>query len=483
MTIDWETMIGVEIHVQLATQSKLFSAAHTLYGAAPNSQAHEIDLALPGTLPVLNQQSVSMAVKFGIAIGAHINQRSTFDRKNYFYPDLPKGYQISQYYTPIIGNGKVSITSNNVAKTIRIHHAHLEEDAGKLLHDQSPHQSAVDLNRAGMPLLEIVSEPDMCNAHETVAYLKQIHQLVRYIGISDGKMAEGSMRFDINVSVRPAGSTKLGQRTEIKNINSFRFVEQAIDYEVQRHISLLRKGQSITRETRLYDEKSRTTRSMREKEADHDYRYFTDPDLPPVIVSEKNIDALRTGMPELPQEKSQRFIKEYGIPPTTANFIATDFDRSQYFEELIIHCEDKLFAANTVVGMLTAQLNKTHTAIADCPVAPKRLGELLNQVCAQTISNTAAQHVLTKMWESNQDPKSIIDREHLAQLSDSDTLLGWINEVIVASPKQVAQYRVADENKRKKLLGYFVGQAMRLSKGQANPKMLNQMMHDKLLDK
>ena len=475
--MSWETVIGLEVHLQLATASKIFSGAATTFGAEPNTQACAVDLAMPGMLPVLNEQAVRYAVMFGLGIGAEIGRRSVFDRKNYFYPDLPKGYQISQFHAPIVGSGRFEITlEDGSTREIGITRAHLEEDAGKSLHEDFHGQSGIDLNRAGTPLLEIVSEPDLRSAEEAVAYLKALHSLVTYLGISDGNMAEGSMRCDINISLRPAGSDQLGTRAEIKNVNSFRFVERAIRHEIERQSDILEDGGRVVQETRLYDAERDETRSMRSKEVANDYRYFPEPDLLPIVLEEAWIEEIRAGLPELPVEKRQRFAEQYGLSTYDAGVLAASRPLADYFETVAEGCGDAKLAANWVQVELLGQLNRSDLALADSPVSAAALAGLLQRIRDNSISGKIAKQVFEAMWNGEGDADDIIAARGLKQVSDSGALEAMVAQVVADSPEQVAQYRAADEGKRKKLVGYFVGQVMKLSKGQANPKMVNDLL-------
>jgi len=476
--MDWETVIGLEIHVQLATRSKIFSAASTAYGAAPNTQACIVDLGMPGVLPVLNAEAVRMAVKFGLAIGAHIAPRSVFARKNYFYPDLPKGYQISQYELPIVGAGTVEIElEDGVTKTVGITRAHLEEDAGKSLHEDFHGLSGIDLNRAGTPLLEVVSEPDMRSAAEAVAYMKKLHSIVRYLEISDGNMQEGSFRCDANVSVRRRGEEAFGTRTELKNLNSFRFVERAINFEVQRHIEVLEGGGKVVQETRLYDAASNETRSMRSKEEAYDYRYFPDPDLLPVELDEAFIESVRPSLPELPDAKRERFVYEYGLTPYEASVLTASREIADYFEaaESAAGGETKQ-AANWVMGELLGALNRAGLELAASPVSAVMLGGLIRRIADNTISGKIAKQVFESMWQGEGDADAVIAKRGLTQITDTSAIERVIDEVITANPQQVEQYRAGKD----KLFGFFVGQVMRATQGKANPAQLNDLLKKKL---
>ncbi len=485
--MQWETVIGLEVHVQLATRSKIFSGASTAFGADANTQACAVDLGLPGTLPVLNEQAVAMAVQFGLGINADIAETSVFDRKNYFYADLPKGYQTSQMYHPIVGPGEVEVSlDNDVTKRIRIHHAHLEEDAGKSLHEQFTDETGrdmtgIDLNRAGTPLLEIVSEPDMRSAKEASAYLRAIHAIVTYLGISDGNMAEGSMRCDVNVSVRPKGQAEFGTRAEIKNVNSFRFVEQSIAYEVERQIELIEDGGAVVQETRLFDPDNDETRSMRTKEEANDYRYFPCPDLLPIVLDQAYIDHLRDNLPELPAAKRERFESELGLSAYDASVIAASRDMADYFEEAMSVCGDAKQAANWVQGELSAALKREHLAVSQSPVSARQLGELIGRVLDDTISGKAAKQVFQALWDGQgESADEVIETKGLKQVTDTGAIEAMIDEVIALSPKQVTQYVEAEPEKRGKMIGYFVGQVMKASRGTASPQQVNQLLKEKL---
>jgi aspartyl-tRNA(Asn)/glutamyl-tRNA(Gln) amidotransferase subunit B len=479
--MNWETVIGLEVHVQLATKSKIFSGSSITFGASPNSQASAVDLAMPGMLPVLNEKAVRHAVLFGLGIDAEIAKRSVFDRKNYFYPDLPKGYQISQFEHPIVGRGELEIQlPDGSSRTIGITRAHLEEDAGKSLHEDFHGMTGIDLNRAGTPLLEIVSEPDLRTADEAVAYLKMIHSLITYLGISDGNMAEGSMRCDVNISLRPAGQEELGTRTEIKNVNSFRFVEKAIKVEVDRQMDILEDGGSIVQETRLYDADRNETRSMRSKEVANDYRYFPEPDLLPVEIDDDYIEDLRQLLPELPRQKRQRFCEHYALSAYDAGVLADSRAVADYFEEVTKVCGDAKLAANWVQGDLLAQLNRSDLEIDACPVAAADLGGLIARIIDKSISGKIAKQVFESMWTEGGSADAIIEAQGLKQVSDSGALANMVDEVIAANTAQVEQYLAADEGKRKKLLGFFVGQIMKASRGQANPQMINDLLASRL---
>ncbi len=479
--MQWETVIGLEVHLQLATRSKIFSGSPTTFGAEPNTQASAVDLAMPGMLPVLNEQAVRYAVMFGLGIGASIGMRSVFDRKNYFYPDLPKGYQISQFAEPVVGAGKFEIQlEDGGSRQIGITRAHLEEDAGKSLHEDFHGMSGIDLNRAGTPLLEIVSEPDIRNAAEAVAYLKALHSLVIYLGISDGNMAEGSMRCDINISLRPMGSKELGTRAEIKNVNSFRFVERAIRHEFERQAEILESGGRVVQETRLYDADRDETRPMRSKEVANDYRYFPEPDLLPVVIDEAYVEEVRRGLPELPMDKRKRFVEQYQLSAYDASVLSDSPALAAYYETVVRHCSDAKIAANWVQVELMGQLNKHELGINDSPVSAQQLGELIVRILDHSISGKIAKQVFEAMWQGEGNADDIIEARGLKQVSDSGALESMVDEVIASNAAQVEQYLAADEAKRKKLLGFFVGQIMKLSKGQANPQMVNQLLAKKL---
>ncbi len=476
--MEWETVIGLEIHTQLATKSKIFSGAATAYGAEPNTQACAVDLGLPGVLPVLNKEVLNMAIKFGLALDAEITPLSVFARKNYFYPDLPKGYQISQMDFPIVGKGSLTIElDDGSTKVIGVTRAHLEEDAGKSLHEDFHGMTGIDLNRAGTPLLEIVSEPDMRSAKEAVAYMRKMHSLVRYIGISDGNMQEGSFRCDANVSVRPKGQQEFGTRTELKNINSFRFVERAINIEVERQIDVLESGGSVVQETRLYDADRDETRSMRSKEEANDYRYFPDPDLLPVEVTEEHIEKIRATLPELPDAKKARFMQSFSLKAEDAAKLVATREVAEYFESVADQSGDARLAANWVMGELSAYLNKQEMDISDSPVSADMLALLLKRVTDNTISGKIAKQVFEALWNGEgKDADEIIENKGLKQITDSSAIEAIVDEVIAANPEQVEQFKAGKE----KVLGFFVGQCMKASKGKANPGQLNQLIRDKL---
>jgi aspartyl-tRNA(Asn)/glutamyl-tRNA(Gln) amidotransferase subunit B len=479
MMADWEVVIGLEIHAQLATRSKIFSGAATAYGAPPNTQASLVDLAYPGVLPVLNAEAVRMAVKFGLAIGASVARRSIFARKNYFYPDLPKGYQISQYEDPVVSRGSLNVLlDDGTIKTVGVTRAHLEEDAGKSLHEGLANASGIDLNRAGTPLLEIVSEPDMRSAKEAVAYMKKIHTLVRYLEICDGNMQEGSFRCDANVSVRPRGQEKFGTRAEIKNLNSFRFVEKAIQYEVARQVELIENGGKVVQETRLYDSDKDETRSMRSKEEANDYRYFPDPDLLPVEIDEDFIATVRATLPELPDEKTARFARDLGLSVYDAGVLSASRDLGAYFEAVVadLGTAHAKLAANWVMGELSSALNRDNVDITASRVSPPALRGLLARIVDATISGKIAKDVFEAMWEEGQGADDIIEKRGLKQITDSGAIEGVIDAVIAANPKQLADYRAGKD----KLFGFFVGQVMKATEGKANPAQLNDLLKAKL---
>jgi aspartyl-tRNA(Asn)/glutamyl-tRNA(Gln) amidotransferase subunit B len=481
----WETVIGLEIHAQLSTKSKIFSGSATAYGAAPNSQANLVDLAYPGVLPVLNQEAVRMAVKFGLAIGAQVAPRSVFARKNYFYPDLPKGYQISQYELPIVAGGHMDIVlDDGTKKRIGITRAHLEEDAGKSLHEGLPRQSGIDLNRAGTPLIEIVSEPDMRSAKEAVAYLKKVHTLVRYLEICDGNMQEGSFRCDANVSVRRVGAEKLGTRAEIKNINSFRYVEKAINYEVARQIDVVEGGGKVVQETRLYDPDKGETRSMRSKEEANDYRYFPDPDLLPVELDAAFISNVKTTLPELPDEKAARFVSTLGLSEYDAGVLTSSKELAAYYEDVAKLLaagreptkEQAKLAANWVAGSLAAALNEHNLEITESRIDARHFAGLLARIVDNTISGKIAKDVFEAMWAEGKDADAIIESKGLKQITDTGAIETAIDEVMAKNPGQLSDYRSGKD----KLFGFFVGQVMKVTGGKANPAQLNDLLKKKL---
>ncbi len=475
--MEWEAVIGLEIHAQLATKSKAFSGAPTQYGAEPNTQACAVDIALPGVLPVFNREAARMAVKFGLAIGAHINRTSVFARKNYFYPDLPKGYQISQYEIPVVAKGQLSIDVDGIEKVIGITRAHLEEDAGKSLHEDFHGMTGIDLNRAGTPLLEIVSEPDLRSAKEAVAYMKKLHQLVVYLGICDGNMQEGSFRCDANVSVRRKGEARLGTRCEIKNVNSFRFVEKAIEHEIERQIDILEGGGTIVQETRLYDADRGETRSMRSKEEAMDYRYFPDPDLPPLVLDEEFVREVEKTLPELPDAKRARFMSQYGLNRYDAGVLTASKAMAAYYETAVRESKsDPKIVANWIAVELSGFLNRDNKDITQSPVTASMMAGLLRRLADNTISGKIAKEVLEAMWAGEGDADAVIDKKGLKQITDSGAIETVIDEVIARNPKQVEQYRAGKEA----LFGFFVGQVMKATGGKANPAQVNELLKKKL---
>ncbi|MBL6899418.1 Asp-tRNA(Asn)/Glu-tRNA(Gln) amidotransferase subunit GatB [Gammaproteobacteria bacterium] len=473
---NWEAVIGLEIHVQLSTKSKLFSGASTNFGALPNTQACNIDLAMPGVLPVLNEEVLKMAIKLGTALNADINSPTSFARKNYFYPDSPKGYQISQMDKPIVEGGYLDIETESGTKRIGVTRAHLEEDAGKSLHDDFEGQSGIDLNRAGTPLLEIVSEPEISTPAEAVAYLKSIHSIIRYLAISDGNMAEGSMRCDANVSVRKKGDLELGTRTETKNVNSFRFVEKAIQYEIERQVHEIESGNTITQETRLYDSQNNTTRPMRSKEYANDYRYFPEPDLLPITLEKDFIESVINDMPEMPNEKKERFVSKFSLSNYDADLLAADKDIANYFEEVVKISDSPKLSTNWIMGELSALLNNENLNIKDSKVSSDKLGQLILRIEDATISGKIAKDIFEKMWISGKEVDEIIQDEGLEQVTDDKQIEAMIDEVIKSNPEQLEQYRSGKD----RLFGFFVGQVMQASKGKANPKQVNDILKSKL---
>ena len=475
--MEWETVIGLETHAQLSTASKIFSGAATQFGAAPNVQACAVDIALPGVLPVLNRAAVEKAIRFGLAVGGNIAPRSVFARKNYFYPDLPKGYQISQYESPIVQGGSLDIVQQDSVKTVRLTRAHLEEDAGKSLHEDFHGMSGIDLNRAGTPLLEIVTEPDMRSAAEAVAYAKALHALVRWIGICDGNMQEGSFRCDANVSVRRKGE-ELGTRCEIKNLNSFRFMEEAINFEVRRQIELIRDGGKVVQETRLYDPGRRETRSMRSKEDAHDYRYFPDPDLLPLEVSDEWIEEINSKMPELPAARRERYRLDFGLPGAYAVSLTQSIEVANYFEAMVavLGKDAAKPAANWILGELAGSLNSAGIDIGASPVSGTQLAGLVRRVLDNTISGKMAKAVFDAMWAGEEDADAIIERRGLRQIFDAGALNKVIDEILAANPKSVEEFRAGKD----KAFNALVGQAMKATKGKGNPAQINEILKKKL---
>ncbi|MFL2733363.1 MAG: Asp-tRNA(Asn)/Glu-tRNA(Gln) amidotransferase subunit GatB [Gammaproteobacteria bacterium] len=475
-TNSWESVIGLEIHVQLATFTKLFSSSPTAFGSEPNTQASEIDLGLPGVLPVLNKEAISFAIKFGCAINAKISNQVVFARKNYFYPDLPKGYQISQLDDPIVGEGKVKILLGDEEKTIGITRAHLEEDAGKSIHDLFNESSAIDLNRAGTCLLEIVSEPDLRSANEAVEYLKKIHKIITFLGISDGNMSQGSMRCDANVSMRKFGDDKLGTRTELKNINSFKFVEKAINYEISRQIKELEKGNSIKQETRLYDSTKNTTRSMRSKEEANDYRYFPEPDLIPIRISKDLVNEIKQNLPELPEALKKRFIDSYNLSDEDADLIIANKETASFFEGVLSHNVSAKSAVNWITGDLFALMNKNDLSILDSKITPEHIAEIIKNTDNQKISGPSAKKLLELLWESGGNVEKIIIKEGLEQISNDNQVEKILDEVILENQKQFLQLKEGKD----RLQGFFVGQVMKKTSGSASPQVVNKLLKEKL---
>ena len=475
--MQWEAVIGLELHAQLATNTKIFSGASTAYGAQANTQACAIDLGMPGVLPVLNERAVRFAIRLGLALDATVAGRSVFARKNYFYPDLPKGYQISQYEIPVVGTGHLDIDlDDGERKRIGVTRAHLEEDAGKSLHEGFGAMSGIDLNRAGTPLLEIVSEPDLRTAKEAVAYMKKMHSLVRYLGICDGNMQEGSFRCDANVSVRPVGQLAFGTRAEIKNLNSFRFVERAINYEIERQIEVLEDGGTITQETRLFDSDRGETRAMRGKEEANDYRYFPDPDLLPLEITPALIDEVRDELPELPDAKRNRFVADYGLSDYDAANLTASRDLADYFEAVAGRCSDVKLAANWVMGELSGALNREGLEIGETPVDAEALANLLRRILDDTISGKIAKEVFEAMWQGEGDADAVIADRGLEQVTDSSAIEALVDEAIAANPEQLEQYRAG----KTKLMGFFVGQVMKACGGKANPQQVNEILKQRL---
>ncbi len=476
--MEWEVVIGLEIHAQLATKSKIFSGSSTAYGARPNTQANVVDLGMPGVLPVVNKEAVAMGAKFGLAIGANVSKHSIFDRKNYFYPDSPKGYQTSQLYYPIVETGHIDIElEDGKIKRIGVTRAHLEEDAGKSLHENYDGMTGIDLNRAGTPLLEIVSEPDLRSAKEAVAYMKKIHSLVQYLEICDGNMQEGSFRCDANVSVRPMGQEKLGNRAEIKNINSFRFVEKAINHEIERQIELIEDSGTVVQETRLYDSDKNETRSMRSKEEANDYRYFPCPDLLPIELDDTYLDSIKATLPELPEAKKARFIAEYDLKSIDADILTAQKDLSIFFEETVKQTNGNAkVCANWMLGEVNAALNKSELSIAESPITPTQLSGLIKRITDNTISNKIAKTVFEAMWKGEGSADEIIEAKGLKQVTDTGLIEKVIDEIMANNQGQVEQYRGGKE----KVFGFFVGQTMKATQGKANPQQVNELLKKKL---
>ena len=476
---EWETVIGLEVHVQLNTKSKIFSPTATTYGAPANTQASAVDLALPGVLPVINREAVVKAICFGMAVGGTIESYSIFARKNYFYPDLPKGYQISQFELPIVSGGSIRFEVGDTHHEIRLVRAHLEEDAGKSVHDAFGRLSGIDLNRAGTPLLEVVTEPDMRSPAEAVAYLRTLHTLVRYLDICDGNLEEGSFRCDANVSIRPQGQTTLGTRTELKNINSFRFVEQALDYEIDRQIAVVESGGAIAQETRLYDADQGHTRPMRSKEEAHDYRYFPDPDLPPLLIGDDLLKEASAALPELPDNRQARFVTEYGLTVAQSRQLTRDRDLADFFESAVIAAAGDAFGvANWMGGEMAAALNRDQCTLKDTPITPVMLGDLVVLMNNGTISGRIAKTVFDAMWQGDGSAQEIVDLRGLTQISDSDALEKTVEEVLNQCPSQVAQYQAGQT----KVLGFLVGQVMKMTEGKANPQKVNEILKRHLAD-
>ena len=470
--MSWETVIGLEIHAQLSTKSKLFSGGSTKFGAESNTHVDLVDMGLPGVLPVANKQAFYKAIKFGLATGAQINQISSFDRKNYFYPDLPKGYQITQMTKPIVEKGSIKVSTENGEKIINITRAHLEEDAGKSIHGLFEGETGVDLNRAGTPLLEIVSEPEISSAKEAVAYFKAVRQLVTFLDICDGNMAQGSMRCDVNVSIKKIDGKKLGTRAELKNINSFKFIEKAINFEIERQISLIESGESVVQETRLYDSDKNETRSMRSKEEANDYRYFPCPDLLPVVISDKELNEIKDNLPELPEEKQNRYISEIGLESSEAKIISSSKAMADMFEEASKKTDDAKMIAKWLVGDISALLNKENIEIDESKLSPENFGKLIERISDNTISGKIAKSVLEEVWENGNDVDEIIKAKGLIQIQDESLLEQIATQVLDSNPDQVAAYRSGKD----KLFGFFVGQVMKETQGKANPKSVNEIL-------
>ena len=473
--MSWECVIGLEAHVQLSTETKLFSRASTSFGEEPNTNVNLVDCGLPGVLPTVNKNAFYKAIRFGLAVDADINQTSLFDRKNYFYPDLPKGYQITQMELPIVSGGKVEIEIEGAKKIINLTRAHLEEDAGKSIHEGMA-GTGVDLNRAGTPLLEIVSEPEISSAKEAVAYMKALHQIVTFLDVSDGNMSQGSLRCDANVSVRKKGDKKLGTRTEIKNINSFRFIEKAINYEIERQIDVIESGESVTQETRLYDSIKNETRPMRSKEFANDYRYFPDPDLLPVMISDEEIEEIKATFPEMPKDKFIRYQSEFKIPENDAQIISSSKNLATFFEECMENVKDAKLLSNIMIGDISSLLNKENIEITDSKLSTKNVSELVNLVTEGVISGKIAKTVLEETWDSGLSPIEIVESSGLKQIDDDDEIERIIDHIISEHPDQVTAYKGGKD----KLFGFFVGQIMKATQGKANPASANKILKDKL---
>ena len=472
---NWEVVIGLEVHAQVSSNSKLFSGSATKFGAEPNTQVSLVDSAFPGMLPVINQYCIEQAVKTGLGFNAKINSYSVFDRKNYFYADLPQGYQISQYKNPIVGEGEIILDLPSGTKKIGIERLHLEQDAGKSIHDMDPSNTFVDLNRSGIALMEIVSKPDLRSPEEVNAYIKKLRSIMRYLGTCDGNMQEGSLRADVNVSVRKEGDTTLGTRCEIKNVNSIKFMQMAIDYEAKRQVELLESGKSIDQETRLFDTKKNETRSMRSKEDAHDYRYFPDPDLLPLKLSEDFINKIKKNIPELPDEKKKRFIEKFNLTPYEATILVSDIETSKYFEEVVKDSDVKL-AANWIIGELFALLNEKNLEITQSPISARNLSKLINLIKDGTISGKIAKTLFELMLDGDKDPEILVEEKGLKQKSDPKELENLIDGVIKDNPDKVAEYKSG----KVKLFGFFVGQVMKVSNGTANPQLVNEILKKKL---
>lgn len=478
--MNYEAVIGLEVHAQLLTESKIFSASSAAFGGEPNTQTDPVVLGLPGALPVLNKKAVEFAIKMGLATHCEIANFSQFARKHYFYPDLPKGYQISQYELPICKNGYVQIEVNDTVKKIRLNRIHLEEDAGKSIHDPAlaGHDTLVDLNRSGVPLIEIVSEPDIRTPEEAYAYLSALKQIVTYLGICDGNMEEGSLRCDANVSVRPVGENAFGVKTEVKNMNSFRNVERALHYEINRQISILREGGTIQQETLLWDANANVAKTMRSKEEAHDYRYFPDPDLTPIVVEKDFIESIKNELPELPEAKKLRFISEYQLPEYDAALLTETKEMADYYESVVQHCTDYKLASNWVMSEIIRILNDRKISIVDFPLSPEQIAELLNMVVTEKISLKIAKKVYEEMLATNRSAEAIVSEKGLVQISDTSELAKIIEEILSKNPKQVEEYKGGKD----KVLGFFVGQVMRATKGQANPALVNKILKEKLAE-